>query len=160
MKPAIAVALSFEIKISDLVGSLAALEGAAMKHLLLWSIFAVLIGGCERSSDEVTTQKLVRAWQMDKITDVIKLTAEQHLKKDGSFEMRGTLVVPGGSTKFVVQGTWRADSAHYYQTATNSEPNLGSPLNKEEMHVLTSVGSSKFSIHNSMDEVRTFRRKK
>lgn len=98
---------------------------------------------------------------MDKITQKDReFAAEQDLKRDGSFEMRGTVPIPTGPITFVVRGTWRADSDHLYQTATNSEPDLGFPLHKEEIHTLISVGASKFSMRTPEGEVRTFRRKK
>jgi hypothetical protein len=135
---------------------------ASMKHIILWSMLAVLVTGCDRSSSaDSTTEKLIGDWQMDKVTQKDReFTAEQHLKKDGTFELRGAVPIPTGPITFVAHGIWRADSDHLYQTATNSEPNLGFPLNKEEMHTLISVGPSKFSMRTPDGEVRTFRRKK
>jgi hypothetical protein len=132
-----------------------------MKHIILWSMFVIAIGGCGRASSKSTTEKLVGVWQMDKITKKDQeFTAEQHLRKDGTFEMRGTVPIPTlGPMTFVVHGVWRADSDHLYETGTNSEPNLGFPLNREEMHTLISVGTSKFSMRTPDGEVRTFRRK-
>ncbi len=132
-----------------------------MKQAILPIMLAVSLTGCGRSSGDAITDKLVGVWQMDKVTTKDReFTAEQHLKKDGTFEMRGTVPIPTGPITFVVHGTWRADADHLYQTATNSAPILGLPLNREETYTLLSVGSSKFTIRTADRETRTFRRKK
>jgi hypothetical protein len=162
VNPAMALWLAIEhqwLRVTDLE-RWASLR-ATMKHIILWSMLAVIVSGCGRSSSEPTTEKLVGVWQMEKITKSDpEFTAEQHLKKDGTFEMRGTVAVTPKPITFVVHGTWRADPNHLYQTGTNSEPNLGFPLNKEEVHTLIWVGASKFSMRTPEGEERTFRRKK
>src|SRR6266498_650897 len=133
---------------------------ASMKQIIFLSILAVIASGCDRSSGERTTEELVGIWHMDKVTQKDReFMAEQHWKKDGTFEMQGTVPIPTGPITFTVHGTWRADSDHLYQTATNSEPDLGFPLNKEEINTLISVGASKFSMRTPDGEVRTFRKK-
>ena len=132
-----------------------------MSAPITWLIAsAVILSGCGVSPS--APEDLVGTWQMDKITRKGReFAAVQKLRKDGTFWMQGTTVpIPGAPISFIVQGTWRADSRHLYQTATNSEPMLGFSLNNEEMNALVSVSASKYSVRTSLGELRTFRKMK
>jgi hypothetical protein len=132
-----------------------------MKNIFPWSMLAILFIGCDRSSNGSITDRLVGVWEMDRVTQPGgQFTATQHLKNDGTFEMRFTVSTasPGASTG-VIQGRWRADAGQLYTVCTNFEPNVGAPQSREEIHTLTSVGASKFTIRSPEGDVRVFRRK-
>jgi hypothetical protein len=106
--------------------------------------YGFLASALAADSDSVLKSRLVGTWTESRLVDEQRHDQRITLRKDGTFEVRGTLRGANKSTPFVWRGTWQVKNGKFIYTSTYSDPADIAPVGESLEDTIVSVSEKEW----------------